>query len=254
MALFFRNALASKRFNWQLRLPPSTYPASRSPPTKLPYRHEKVIQNVEITNMPSTFNRLFLLTTCVGLTLLAGAAFAQPRPDERGRGGPGGGPPGFGGGGPLELLQRPDVQTELELLDDQMNDLRALVEKSNERRREVGGSFADQFRNRDAASEADREALRNKVQEAFRKLNEETEQGLSFLLPHQRKRLSQLEIQFQMRGGGGLGALGSPEISGQLGVTDEQRDVLREKAMELGQEFGKKIAELRREMQEMLLA
>ena len=204
--------------------------------------------------MLSSLNSRLLLTACIGLSLLAGATFAQPRPDGRGRGGLGGGLPGFGGGGPLELLQRPDVQAELELLDEQKNDLLALVEKSNERRRELFSGFADQFRNRDAASEADREALRNKVQEAFQSLNKETEQGLSFLLPHQRKRLSQLEIQFRMRGGGGLGALGSPEIGAQLEVTDQQREILRDKAMELGREFGKKLAELRREMQEKLLA
>jgi len=200
--------------------------------------------------MTSTFKRLLLLTTCIGLSLLACETSAQPRPEGRGRGG---GPPGFGGGGPLELLQRPDVQAELELLDDQKNDLRALVEKSNERRRELFSGFPDQFRNRDAFSEADREALRNKVQEAFQSLNKETEQGLSFLLPHQRKRLSQLEIQFRMRGGGGFGALASPEIGAQLDVTDAQREILRDKAMELGREFGKKVAELRREMQEKLL-
>ncbi|MDA1051630.1 MAG: hypothetical protein O3C40_14270 [Planctomycetota bacterium] len=202
--------------------------------------------------MPSIHNRL-LITTCVGLSLLTCAAFAQPRPDGRGRGGSGGGPPGFGGGGPLELLQRSDVQAELELLDDQKDEARELVEQFNERRRELFSGFAEQFRNRDAA-EADREALQNKVQEAMRTLNKETEEGLSFLLPHQRKRLSQLEIQFQMRGGGGLGALGSREVGEQLAVTDEQREVLRDKALELGQEFGRKIAELRREMQEKLLA
>jgi len=209
---------------------------------------------MEITTVLSTLNRLLRLATCIGLSLLTGAAFGQPRANGPGRGGPGGGPPGFGGGGPLELLQRPDVQAELELLDDQKDDLRSLVEQSNERRRELGRSFAEQFRNRDAASDTDRDALRNKVQEAFGALNKETEQGLSFLLPHQRKRLSQLEIQFRMRGGGGLGALGSREISEQLEITDEQREVLREKAMELGQEFSKKLAELRREMQGKLLA
>ncbi len=202
--------------------------------------------------MPSTCNRLFLLATCIGLSLLTGVTLAQPRPEGRGRGGPGGGPFGFGGG-PVELLQRADVQAELELLDDQKNDLRALVEKSNERRREVLGGFAEQFRNREVA-EADREALRENFQEAMRKLSDEVELGLSFLLPHQRKRLSQLELQFQMRGGGGLGALGSPEIGEQLAVTEQQRAALREKALELGQEFGKKIAELRREMQDKLLA
>jgi hypothetical protein len=63
-----------------------------------------------------------------------------------------------------------------------------------------------------------------------------------------------LVFQYRMRAGGAFGTLALPEIGEQLGVTDEQRDVLREKAIELGQEFGKRMAELRREMQDKLLA
>lgn len=201
--------------------------------------------------MPSARKRLILLAACIGPSLVTVATFAQPRPESRR---PGGGLPGFSGGGPIDLLQRTDVQKELELLDDQKSELRVLVEKFSEQRRELGSSFVEQFRGQDGTSQSDRAALWEKVQEAFRKLNKDAEQGLSFLLPHQRKRLSQLEIQYQMRGSGGLGALGSPEIGEQLAVTEQQRAALRDKAMELGQEFGKKIAELRREMQEQLLA
>lgn len=207
--------------------------------------------------MPSTFNRTLLLT-CIGLFLVTCETLAQQRPEGRGRGGiaggpPGFGPPGLGPGSPLELLQRPDVQTELELLNDQAKELREVVIQFNERRRELMMDSMRQFRDPDT-TDADREALRDKVQEDLRTLNEETEAELTFLLPHQRRRLSQLEIQFRMRAGGGLGALGSQKIVEQLGVTEEQHEVLRSKAMELGQEFSQKIAELRREMQDRLLA
>ena len=201
--------------------------------------------------MPPNCNRLLLLTTCIGLSLLANGTFAQPRPDGRGRAG---GIAAFGRSAPLDLLRRPDVQSELELLDEQKSEALALSKKFDERRREILSGFADQFRERDASSEADRQVLLKNVQEAFRGLHEETEVGLSFLLPHQRKRLSQVEIQFRMRAGGGLGALASPEIGAQLEVTEPQREILRNKAMELGREFGKKVAELRREMQQQLLA
>lgn len=190
-----------------------------------------------------------LASVCIMVTLVAAVANSQQRGSGQGRGGP----PGFGGGGPLELLQRADVQSELELIDDQKDEARALVEKFNERRRELFSGFAEEFRNRDATDEQ-RQQLRSKVQETMKTLNEETERGLSFLLPHQRQRLSQLEIQFRMRGGGGLGALGSREVSEKLNVTDEQRDAMRTKAQVLGQEFTQKLAELRREMQEKLLA
>ncbi|MCB9938242.1 MAG: hypothetical protein H6823_08370 [Planctomycetaceae bacterium] len=202
--------------------------------------------------MSANRNRWLLLMS-IALSLVVGVSNAQQRLEGRGRLA-GGGPSGFGGGGPLDLLQRSDVQSELELLDEQKAALSKSVTKFNERRREVLMGFADQFRNRDAASVADREALRDQVQEAFRTLNKEGEEGLTFLLPHQRRRLSQLELQFRMRGAGGLGPLGSNEVGEQLSVTDEQREALRTKAIELGQEFGKKVAELRREMQVKLLA
>lgn len=201
--------------------------------------------------MPPTLDRRLVLT-CLGLSLVASAAVAQQRAEVRGRLGAGG-PPGFGGG-PLELLQRADVQAELELLDEQKNELNAAVVKFTERRREVLGKFAEQFRNRDAASEADRDALRAEVQDAFQSLGRSAEESLTFLLPHQRRRLSQLELQFRLRATGGLGALGSREIGEQLAVTDEQREALRNKAIELGREFSKKLAVLRNEMQEQLLA
>ncbi len=192
------------------------------------------------------YSSLLGLLVAVTLVLVAGSVDAQNRPDGRGRGGPFG-----GGGGPLDLLQRPDVQAELELLDDQKEAVRELSRTSNERRREAFTGFAAQFRNREA-SEEERRALQDKVREAMQKLNEGTEAGLDFLLPHQRQRLSQLEIQFRMRGGGG--ALGSREVSEGLALTKEQREQLRNKSRELGQDFAKKVAELRRQMQEQLLA
>lgn len=196
------------------------------------------------SKLSSSANRL-LLACSIAALLMAVEARAQNRPDGRGRGGP------FGGGGAVELLQRADVQAELELLDEQKEAARELLGKSNERRREVFGGFAEQFRNRDA-SEDQRRALQEQVREAMQKLNAETEASLDFLLPHQRKRLAQLEIQFRMRGAGG--ALGSREVSEGLALTDEQKEAVREKSRELAQEFAKKMAELRLQMQEQLLA
>ncbi len=198
--------------------------------------------------IPKIYSSSLGLLVILGLSLVAatGTVEAQNRPDGRGRGLPFG-----GGGGPLELLQRGDVQAELELLDDQKESVRELARTSNERRRDMFGGFAAEFRNRDA-SEEERQALRDKVRQAMEKLNQETEAGLDFLLPHQRQRLSQLEVQFRMRGGGT--ALGSREVGEKLALTDEQREKLRDKSRELGQDFAKKVAELRRRMQEQLLA
>lgn len=187
----------------------------------------------------------------MGLVMLSGLTSESlgQRPGGQGRGPGGRGFPGGFGGGPLELLQRPDVQAELELLDDQKHEARKLAEDLNSRRRELFGQFRGGNQNED-----DREALRERVREAFQKLNQDTEESLSFLLPHQRTRLSQLEVQFRMRGGGALGALSSRQVAENLKVSDEQREKLRERGRELGQELRKKMAELQREFQDKLLA
>ncbi len=171
-----------------------------------------------------------------------------PRPPGPGFRGPGGGPGRPGGGDPIELLQRPDVQAELELLEEQRQESRGLMAKIAARRREVFGQFGGQPQGENL-TEKERQARRDRMQQASKTLNDEIEESLWFLLPEQRKRLSQLEVQWQMRGGGGLGALASREVGDKLQITDEQRNQLRA----LGQEWGQQLQKLQLEFRQKLL-
>jgi hypothetical protein len=143
------------------------------------------------------------------------------------------------------LLQRNDVQAELELLDDQKKQVNDLRDKSQQKMRELFGNLR-------GGGEGDR---RDEIRDTFRKFAEETQAEVDkILLPHQSKRLKQLEVQMQMRGRGVLGALGGGEVPEKLGISEEQREKLREKAQGLDEEVRKKTAELRKQAQEQLIA
>jgi hypothetical protein len=192
--------------------------------------------------------RLMRNLGCLAAIIVAGtfcvSAQAQP-PGGFGRGGPGGGFGGGGGmmGGPLGLLQRKDVQEELELLEDQKTQLTAMGEKTRERMGEL-------FRGGRGGGEG---AERPDMREVFRKFSEETQAEVDkILLPHQSKRLKQLEVQNRMRGRM-TGAL-EGETATQLGISEEQQTKLREKAQSLEQELRKKMAEIRKQMQDQLIA
>ncbi|MGE0758939.1 MAG: hypothetical protein AB7F89_10655 [Pirellulaceae bacterium] len=183
--------------------------------------------------------RMVLGVALLGL-VCAPALYAQPGGGRFG-GGPGGfGGPGFGGGGGLAgLLQRRDVQEELELLDDQKQQLTALAEKSRER-------MSEMFR-RGGNDGGNRDELRDRMRQFTSEITAEVEK---VLLPHQMKRLRQIEVQSRMRFGLGLGG----EMASQLGLSESEQETLRNKARDLEQEMAKKTAELRRQYQEQLIA
>lgn len=193
-----------------------------------------------------SIRNLSYLAALVVVGLFVAAVQAQP-PGGRGPGGGFGG--GFGGGmfgGPTALLQREDVQAELELLDEQKAQVRALAEKTRER---MGEMFRGQ-RDRGGGEGNERG---DQLRDAFRKFNEETQAEVDkILLPPQAKRLKQLEVQMRMRGGV-MGALNG-DVADELKISEEQRDKLREKAQSLEQELRKKMAEVRKQLQDQLLA
>jgi hypothetical protein len=171
------------------------------------------------------------------LAVLSLAVSVEAQERGRGRGGQGFGGGGFGGGGPLQLLQRRDVQEELELLDDQKQQITALAEKSRER---AGEAFR-------RGGDGDRAAALATLQ----RFNEETQAEINkILLPHQAKRLSQIEVQSRMR----FSLAPTGQVADQLGLSESDQDKLREKAQGLEQELAKKTAEIRRQLQEQLMA
>ena len=88
---------------------------------------------------------------------------------------------------------------------------------------------------------------------AMEQSNQETRSELSkILLPHQLKRLEQLAMQMQTRGGG-TAVLGG-EVGQQLGVTEQQRAQLQPKVDEVERESRKKTAEIRRQAQDQVIS
>ena len=131
------------------------------------------------------------LCALVGCVVLSSVSLVQAQGPR-----PGGGAPGFGGGGgndPLSLVNNPAVRRELEVDDDQAQEVRELREQME---REV-------------------QAAREKIAAQYaEKLN-------SVLLPHQSDRL--LGISIQLRG---VGALQDPIVAKKLGLGESQQKEL----------------------------
>ena len=180
-----------------------------------------------------------------GVLLLSGTSL-QAQPPGGGRGGFGGAfGGGFGGagGGSLGLLQREDVQKELELLDDQVADLQKI-------RDDMAASMRDLFTGN---QDLPREERMQKMRETMEKAQQDVQAKVDkVLLPHQKKRLEQLANQMRMRGGA-TRSLTSDTIAEELGLTDAQKTKIQAKADQLEAELRQKLAQLRAQAQEELL-
>jgi len=192
-------------------------------------------------------NSLLVLVAVVAICLSGPNAMAQ-----RGGGGrPGGGFGGFGGSSLLEVAARKEVQEHLELLPDQIDDLAKLREDETAGRRDLFRGL--DFRALRGGSDAENAAARAKLQETLRKAAAETKLKVDdILLPHQANRLTQLATQRRLRGGISS-VFGNEDLSGQLGISPDQREELQEKARKADAEFRAKVAKLREEMQADLL-
>lgn len=163
------------------------------------------------------------------LAVAVHGSMAHAQRPAGGRGGrSGGGFFGMGAGGQaVRLLARQDVRKELELLDNQVEQLQGVRENVDMR------SVFEGLR------ELPRDQRREKMQEAMQRVREKIEDKVGeILLPHQLKRLKQLEVQYAMRGAAGI-LRGS--VAEQLGISETQSEELREKHRELRREMEKQL-------------
>jgi len=196
--------------------------------------------------MPSRFASL---AAVFSLLLVPALLLAQP-PGGGFRGGPGG--PGglFGNGGIANLLQTQEVQSELELNDDQLEKLRAMGDEvRNQIRDEMQGAFQGMRDMTDEERQAKFEEIRAKV-DVMRKDGEAKVQKL--LLPHQWDRLKQLDLQQRIQQGG-ANALTEGELADTLGLTDAQKEQLKQKSEEVQKSLQDKISQLRADARNQLL-
>lgn len=187
---------------------------------------------------------LLMIVSCALIALMASSAWAQ-----RGQGGGPGGFGGFGGGfgggdNALGLLLDPQVREELGIVDEQVEQLRAIGEKLRE-------SMQGQFQGlRDLTEDERREAfakMREDMQVRMKEIQAEVDE---VLLPQQRDRLAQIQFQEQVRRSG---TLSSDALVEKLGITEEQKTKLEALAEEVNKELEAKIAKARTEAREKLL-
>jgi hypothetical protein len=188
---------------------------------------------------------VLLIAACVADVQAQRGRRGQGQPGQRGFGGRGG--PGFGGGGfgggPLEVLQRTDVQQELEMVPSQTEAVAALAEEQAGARQQLFGQGQDLSRLRDASPE-ERGQFREQMQQRLQQRNAEVMAKIKlFLLPHQLTRFEELLIQWETRRGLDR-ALTSGVLAAKLGVTEAHKQQFEAKREE--------VAAIRRQMEEHL--
>jgi Spy/CpxP family protein refolding chaperone len=155
---------------------------------------------------------------------------------------------GFGGDGIMTLLQDERIRQELDMVEDQNAELQTLRDELTQGMRELFDGM------RDLSPEERRERFDEIREEMDQKRKDIEEKVNNMLLPHQQKRLQQLIFQSQSRRGGALGFAANDNILEKLGVTEEQKNQLREKGEQVRKELDEKIAKLRKEAADDLLS
>jgi Spy/CpxP family protein refolding chaperone len=192
--------------------------------------------------------RTALAAVALGGILVPSLVLAQPGGGRGFRGGPGG--PGGPGGGLLGLLQREEVQQEIQLVDEQQSQVEALADDIRSQMRDLMRNTFDQMRD---LSDEERRARFDEIRAQFDKIRTDAEGRLQkVLLPHQLERLKQIDLQGRLQQGG-VAALSESELADALGLTTEQQDRLRQRAEEVQQEMQEQINQLRAEARKKLL-
>lgn len=138
---------------------------------------------------------------------------------------------GGGGGSPFSMLNNPSVQKDLQLVDEQMDQI-------NQINKDFGEKIRDkvlELRNGDSSG------LMELIGDLKEKQNQQIE---SILLPNQQARLKQVSRQMKLKRLGSERAL-TDALAEDLGITDEQKKSIKNKAKELQSELEKKFAELK---------
>ncbi|WP_199186778.1 hypothetical protein [Blastopirellula marina] len=155
-----------------------------------------------------------------------------------GRGGRGqGGPGGFGGpGGGMNasaLLASEQVQTFLDLTEDQKEELKTISEESRTAMREMFQGGGD---------DEDRDARREKM---TKMMSETAEKVTGVLTDAQKEKLVAIMLKSDL-----AGALNDSMVKAELGISDEQAEKIAEARQEAGAEMREMFAELRDATQE----
>ncbi len=141
------------------------------------------------------------------------------------------------------LVNDPDVQSEIEATDEQLEQIRQM---NNEFGKEMKSKIDATMRGPDA-NRGDLGAVISEIQ------RRQSERLGEILVPHQLDRLKQISFQRNEKFAGASGALLGKEIAEKLGIDDEQKEKIKTRAAELKKEFDAKVEELKEKMRTELL-
>jgi hypothetical protein len=148
---------------------------------------------------------------------------------------------------PTSLLNMEQIQQELELLDGQLEQIREIQTNMRKRQSELVRRVSpDAARQPDVAA-----AMQDELKELRSKARDEIEQ---LLLPHQSERLQQISRRMALQRQGTAAGITGDALAEELGLTDEQKERLRERGKEIEEDVKREIARLRKEAEEKLLA
>ncbi|MEX2185976.1 MAG: hypothetical protein WD875_04240, partial [Pirellulales bacterium] len=143
----------------------------------------------------------------------------------------------------LPWVYSPQMEKELEIVDDQKEKLTRLRNDTMTELRDLYATMRDE----------DRQEWARKYNEISSKLADDTDKRVSdILLPHQVRRLRQIALQMKLNstGYGSSAGLANGEVADELGLTEAQKKRLKEKEQQLRVEIQRKTQEFYKQLRE----
>jgi hypothetical protein len=140
----------------------------------------------------------------------------------------------------MDLLKRPVVQKELEIVDSQWDQL----EQLSAQRKAILSLVLSKI---DQLPAEERSAALKKLQEDIAAIEIE---AYNVLIPHQRRRIDQIKNQTLVRASDPTGGLTHHRLVALLELSDEQQKAVKERATEVDAKLQEKLEALRKQIEE----
>jgi hypothetical protein len=147
----------------------------------------------------------------------------------------------------MSLLNNPSVRHEIEMLDSQFEEIQTKNREIQSRTSEQVFSLLMSSRDGSVDHQTVRDGIREIRQDAAKEIEK-------VILPFQFERLRQIAYQVQMRRQSVVDVLTTDPLATELGLTDQQKGELREKAREINDELAREIAKLRSKAKQKLFS
>ena len=146
----------------------------------------------------------------------------------------------------LSLLGNEKIQKELDLVEDQIEEIKELSDEMRTSMREMFNGLRESM---SGASDKERREMWAEMQGEMETRYEEIQPKIeSVLLPAQVQRLAEIKMQTMLRRSGGLTSEhGSKALKDELDISDDQMEAMKEKAVEVRKSLEAKIEKLRKE-------